>query len=59
MKKTERKELEVKMFTSLGKVIKDNKVDLTNKMEKVIKKALRQVAEKSKKQKVKSLKKEG
>ena len=52
MKKTERKILEKKLLTGIKKVIKANKVALTNKTEKAIKKVFKQVAKKSNKTKV-------
>lgn len=47
MKKTERKALKEKLLTAITKVIKDNKVDLTTKMEKVVKKSIKQIAKKT------------
>lgn len=51
MKKNERKALEEKLLSAIKKVIKANKADLTNKTEKAIKKALKQIAKKTNKEK--------
>ena len=47
MKKTEMKVLKEKLLIAIKKVIKDNKVDLTTKMEKVVKKSIKQIAKKT------------
>jgi len=52
MKKTERKAIEEKLLTGIQKIIKANKVALTNKTEKAIKKIFKQVAKKQNKTKI-------
>lgn len=52
MKKSERKELEKKLLIGAKKLLKANKVILTNKTEKAIIKVFKQVAKKACKKKV-------
>ena len=52
MKKAERKAIEAKLLTGIQKIIKANKVVLTNKTEKAIKKVFKQVAKKQNKAKI-------
>ena len=52
MKNAEHKILEEKLLTGIIKVMKANKVALTNKTEKAVKKVFKQVAKKANKTKV-------
>lgn len=52
MKKSERKELEKKLLIGAKKLLKANKVILTNKTEKAIIKVFKQVAKKACKKKI-------
>ena len=52
MKKDKRKALEAKLLTGIKKVTKANKVALTNKTEKAIKKVFKQVVKKANKAKI-------
>jgi L-lactate utilization protein LutC len=52
MKKTEIKSLKEKLLVAIKKVLKDNKSDLTNKIEKVVKKSIKNIVKKSGKKKM-------
>lgn len=51
MKKKERKELKEKILTEIKKVLKDNKTELTGKIEKVVKKSIKRLVKDSGKKK--------
>lgn len=50
MEKKEIKPLKVKLLEAINRVLKNNKSDLTNKMEKVVKKSTKGITKRSKKQ---------
>jgi hypothetical protein len=47
MKKIERIALREKLLTAIKKVIKDNKADLSSKIEKAVKKSIKQIVNKT------------
>lgn len=50
MAKKEIKPLKEKLLTAINRVLKGNKSDLTNKMEKIVKKSIKQIVKKADKQ---------
>lgn len=52
MKKTEIKSLKGKLLVAIKKVLKDNKSDLTNKIEKIVKKSIKNIVKKTGKKKM-------
>lgn len=50
MLKKETKSLKQKLFDAMNKVLKNNKTIITNKIEKVLQKAIKQIVKKSDKQ---------
>jgi predicted transcriptional regulator len=57
MKKQERKALKNKIMTSIKKVLKDNKTELTSKIEKAVKNSIKKLVKNSGKEKPIALKK--
>jgi L-lactate utilization protein LutC len=51
MKKKESKELKEKILTEIKRVLKDNKTELTNKIEKAVKKSIKRLVKDSGKKK--------
>ena len=51
MKKTEIKSLKEKLLVAIKKVLKNNKSDLTNKIEKIVKKSIKNIVKKTGKKK--------
>lgn len=47
MKKNESKALKGKLLAAVNKVLKENKADLTNKIERAVKKSIKQIVKKT------------